>query len=343
MKTQLASPYLLRIDADSRSISFGGSQDGWFPGIIRNVKAAPFEYARPATLAEVCSLLAERGPDAKLIAGGQSLVPMMAMRLAQPAWLIDISRLAELQGIAAPAGQPAGQDGALLVGAGVRQCVMERDPLARASVPLLARALRWVGHAQTRNRGTIGGSIVHADVSAEIALVACVLDATLELRDTSNVCEVPAREFFLAPMITSIAPDQCLTQIRFPVWRHSGGEAMRGCAFDEVSVRHGDFALVSACAQLELDSDGRCLRAELGIGGAAPVPLALPELGAQLVGTRLDQQAITAAADAATDMIDPESDLHASADYRRHLTRVLVGRVLRAAQEDAMRMTKLPT
>ena len=301
------------------------------------MKAAPFEYARPATLAEACSLLAAHGPDAKLIAGGQSLVPMMAMRLARPAWLIDISRLAELQRIAVPAGLPADRDGVFAVGAGVRQCVMERDPLARASLPLLARALRWVGHVQTRNRGTIGGSIVHGDVSAEIALVACVLDATLELRDTAGVTEVPAREFFLAPMITSIAPEQCLSEIRFPVWRSLGGEAVRGCAFEEVSVRHGDFALVSACAQVVLDADGRCLRAELGIGGAAPVPLALPEIGAQLAGNRLDEQAISAAAEAAADLTDPEGDLHATADYRRHLARVLVERVLRAAKADAMR------
>jgi CO/xanthine dehydrogenase FAD-binding subunit len=301
------------------------------------MKAAPFEYARPATLAEACSLLAAHRPDAKLIAGGQSLVPMMAMRLARPAWLIDISRLAELQRIAAPAGVPSDDDAVFTVGAGVRQCVIERDPLARASVPLLARALRWVGHVQTRNRGTIGGSIVHGDASAEIALVACVLDAVLELRDTAGVTEVPAREFFLAPMITSIAPEQCLTEIRFPVWGGVGSAAMRGCAFDEVSVRHGDFALVSACAQVVVDADGRCLRAELGIGGAAPVPLALPQIGAQLAGTPLDEQAITAAADAVVDMIGPEGDLHASADYRRHLARVLAQRVLRAAKQDAMR------
>ena len=116
---------------------------------------------------------------------------------------------------------------------------------------------------------------------------------------------------------------------------------MRGCAFEEVSVRHGDFALVSACAQVELDADGRCLRLELGIGGAAPVPLALPQIGAQLAGTRLDEQAITAAAAAAADLVDPDGDLHASADYRRHLARVLVERVLRAAKEDAMRKTRV--
>ena len=307
------------------------------------MKSASFEYARPATLAEACGLLAEHGSDAKLIAGGQSLVPMMSMRLARPAWLIDISRLTELQRVVGPTDAPGSEDGQFIVGAGVRQCVMERDAIARANLPLLADALRWVGHVQTRNRGTIGGSIVHGDVSAEIALVACVLNAMLELRDTSGVTEVPAREFFLAPMITAIAPEQCLAEIRFPLWRNAGEKAMRGCAFDEVSVRHGDFALVSACAQLELDTDGRCLRAELGLGGAAPTPLALPEVGAQLVGAKLDERTICAAAAAAADVADPEGDLHASADYRRHLARVMVQRVLLAAKEDALGGVRVKT
>ena len=288
------------------------------------MKAAAFEYARAASLAEACALLAEHGPDAKLIAGGQSLVPMMAMRLARPAWLIDINRLDELKGIAM-------HGEFLAVGAAVRQCVIERDALARASLPLLAKALKWVGHVQTRNRGTIGGSIVHADPAAEIPLVACVLDATLELRDALGAIEVPAREFCLAPMVTAIAPEQCLSAIRFPVWHDAG----LGCAFDEVSIRHGDFALVSACAQVALDADGRCLRAAIGIGGGAPVPQALPEVGTLLVGSRLDDKAIAAAADAAADLIDPEGDLHATAEYRRHLARVLTERVLRAAAGNA--------
>ena len=293
-------------------------------GIIRGMKAAPFEYACPESLAEACQLLAEHGGDAKLIAGGQSLVPMMAMRLARPAWLVDINRLDELKRIAI-------EGDSMVIGAAVRQCIVERDPVAKKNLPLLGKALKWVGHVQTRNRGTVGGSVVHADPSAEIALVACVLDATLMLRDASGAAEMPAREFFFAPMVTAIAPEQCLSEIRFPVWK----EARVGCAFDEVSIRHGDFALVSACAQVALDAEGKCLRAALGIGGASPFPHALPEAVGMLVGRRLDDKAIAEAADAAAGLIDPDGDLHATADYRRHLARVMAARVLKAALEDA--------
>lgn len=288
------------------------------------MKAAPFEYVRPASLAEACALLEEHGADAKLIAGGQSLVPMMAMRLARPAILVDINRLDELKAVSV-------SDDALTIGAAVRQCVMERDPQARANLPLLGKALKWVGHVQTRNRGTIGGSIVHADPSAEIPLVACTLDATLLLRDSSGSSEVQAREFFFAPMVTAIAPEQCLVEIRFPAWN----EARVGSAFEEVSIRHGDFALVSACAQVALDADGKCIRAALGIGGASPFPHALPEVGEMLVGKTLDEGTIVEAADLAASLIDPDGDLHATADYRRHLARVTAARALASAVGDA--------
>ena len=287
------------------------------------MKAAPFEYARPESLAEACQLLAEHGGDAKLIAGGQSLVPMMAMRLARPAWLVDINRLEELKQVAMTAN-------ALIVGAAVRQCVIQRDPAAGQYLPLLGKALKWVGHVQTRNRGTVGGSIVHADPSAEIPLVACVLDATLILHDTTGPAELAAREFFFAPMVTAIAPEQCLVEIRFPVWQ----DARVGCAFEEVSIRHGDFALVSACAQVAQDGDGKCLRAALGIGGASPFPQAIPEVGEMLAGRHLDDKTIAEAADAAADLIDPDGDLHATVAYRKHLARVLAARVLKAARED---------
>jgi CO/xanthine dehydrogenase FAD-binding subunit len=290
------------------------------------MKAAPFEYARVATLSEACKLLAEHGGDAKLIAGGQSLVPMMAMRLARPAWLVDINRVDELKHVEL-------RDDALVVGAAVRQCVIERDAEAIRSLPLMNRALKWVGHVQTRNRGTVGGSIVHADPSAEIPLVACVLDATLVLQDASGLTEVAAREFFFAPMVTAIAPEQCLAEVRFPVWK----AARLGCSFEEVSIRHGDFALVSACAQVALDADGKCTQASLGIGGASPFPQALPEIGAMLEGRAIDDMLIEDAAAAAADLIDPDGDLHATAEYRRFLARMLAMRVLKAATEDALR------
>jgi CO/xanthine dehydrogenase FAD-binding subunit len=295
-------------------------------GIIESMKAAPFEYTRVATLTEACELLAEHGGDAKLIAGGQSLVPMMAMRLARPAWLVDINRLDELKHVGL-------RDDALVVGAAVRQCVIERDTEAIRSLPLMNRALKWVGHVQTRNRGTVGGSIVHADPSAEIPLVACVLDATLVLQDASGRTEVPAREFFFAPMVTAIAPEQCLAEVRFPVWKAT----RLGCSFEEVSIRHGDFALVSACAQVALDAQGMCTQASLGIGGASPFPHALPEIGALLEGKAIDDMLIEDAATAAADLIDPDGDLHATAEYRRFLARMLAMRVLKAAAEDALR------
>ena len=290
---------------------------------MQGVKTVSFDFRRAHSVEETCALLAEHGGDAKLIAGGQSLVPMMAMRLARPAFLVDINDAADLRQIA------AGAD-SVLIGAAVRQRTIERDAALAAKVPLLQKALRWVGHAQTRNRGTIGGSIVHADPSAELPLVACLLDATLVLRDARGEMEMPAREFTLAPMVTAIAPEQCLAAIRFPAWR----EARIGCAFDEVSLRQGDFAIVAAAAQVAIDADGKCLRAALGTA-SAPVPQAHPDIAARLLGTTLDDATIAGAAADVARAVEPDADLHGSAEYRRHLAGVLVGRVLAAARDEA--------
>ncbi len=287
------------------------------------MKSVPFDFRRAHSAEEACALLAEHGGDAKLIAGGQSLVPMMAMRLARPAFLVDINDAADLRQV------EVGADSAL-IGAAVRQRTIERDAALAAQVPLLQKALRWVGHAQTRNRGTVGGSIVHADPSAELPLAACVLDATLLLRDAAGEAEMPAREFILAPMVTAISPEQCLAAIRFPVW----GEARVGCAFDEVSLRHGDFAIVAAAAQVALGADGRCVRAALGTA-SAPVPQAHADIAAKLVGTLLDDATVADAAAEVARAVEPDGDLHASADYRRHLAGVLARRVLAAARDEA--------
>ena len=289
------------------------------------MKSAAFDFRRAGSAEEACALLAEHGGDAKLIAGGQSLVPMMAMRLARPAFLVDINDAADLQRI------ELGAD-TVTLGSAVRQRRLERDATLAAKLPLLGKALRWVGHAQTRNRGTIGGSIVHADPSAELPLAACVLDATLVLRQASGESEMPAREFIYAPMVTAITPVQCLVAIRFPLWQ----EARVGCAFDEVSLRHGDFAIVAAAAQVALDADGRCLRACLGTA-SAPVPQAHGEAARRLVGSRLDDAAIEAAAAEIERAVEPDADLHGSAEYRRHLARVLVKRVLVQARDEAER------
>jgi CO/xanthine dehydrogenase FAD-binding subunit len=290
------------------------------------MKAAPFEYERVTSVAEACALLATHGADAKLIAGGQSLVPMMAMRLARPTLLVDLNPVEEIQQIHETPEY-------LSVGAGIRQSHIERDPLVLSRVPLLARGLQFVGHLQTRNRGTPGGSLVHADPSAEIPLVACALDAELKLVSLDEEMLVSTREFFLAPMVTAITPEQCLVEIRFPVWR---GERV-GCSFQEVSIRHGDFALVSACAQVAVDENGQCTRAALGVGGAAAVPLALPDFAQPLVGTALEEKVIADTARAAAVSLEPEADLHASAEYRRHLAEVLLAAALRAARDEALK------
>jgi aerobic carbon-monoxide dehydrogenase medium subunit len=293
------------------------------------MKAAPFRYERAGSLAEACALLARHGPDAKPIAGGQSLVPMMAMRLARPACLVDLNGATDLQEINA-------QDDHLHLGAVVRQARLERDSRVRAQVPLLVKALPWVGHVQTRNRGTVGGSMVHADPSAEIPLVAVTLGARLRLASEEGETWLDAGEFFLAPMVTAIGPDQCLAELAFPVWR----EPRVGSSFHEVSIRHGDFALASACAQVALDEDGRCTRAALGIGGAGAVPIAVSEVAAALAGKALDETTVAEAAHAAALSVDPEADLHASAEYRRHLAGVLAAAALRAARDEALaRMT----
>jgi len=288
------------------------------------VKAAPFSYARAGSVAEACEWLRRDGDDCKLIAGGQSLVPMMAMRLTRPNRLIDINEIPALKFIAL---EPA----LARTGACTRQCVTERDDALAEQVPLLRQALAWVGHAQTRNRGTVGGSLAHADPAAELPLVARVLDAAIVLRSATGVRTVPASDYFTGPLTTAMRPDECLEEIRWPVWE----AARSGSAFAEISRRHGDFAMAAAAAQVTLDGEGRCGRASFGIGGGALGPRAFPEIAARFIGTRLEAAVVKDAAYAAAKEVDFHGDLHASAEYRRHLAAVLAARVLHAAREQA--------
>jgi CO/xanthine dehydrogenase FAD-binding subunit len=285
------------------------------------MKPAPFDYVRPDSLGEACRLLAG-DEDARLIAGGQTLVPMLAMRLARPAKLIDILRLPELAGIREEAG-------AVIVGATTRQAQAERDPVVRASVPMLARVLPWVGHPPTRNRGTVGGSIANADPSAEIPLVAVTLGADILLATTDGPTSMPADDFFIGPMLTSIGQGECVSAIRFPVWPHQH----TGVGFFEISARRSDFAFVAAAAQVALDDEGCCLEVALGVGGVGDRPLRLDV--SSLVGTELDAASVAAAVNAAAGALDATSDLHASAAYRRRVASVLCIRALEQARVDA--------
>jgi CO/xanthine dehydrogenase FAD-binding subunit len=247
---------------------------------------------------------------------------MLAMRLARPAKLIDILRLPELAGIRA-------EKGAVVVGATTRQAEAERDPVIRASVPMLARVLPWVGHPPTRNRGTIGGSIANADPSAEIPLVTVTLGADIMLASSDGPKSIAASDFFIGPMLTSIGQGECVSSIRFPVWPHQ----RIGVGFFEISARRSDFAFVAAAAQVALDEEGRCIEVALGLGGVGDRPLRLDV--SSLVGTKLDAADVKEAVNAASTGIDAMSDLHASAAYRRRVAVTLCIRALEQARMEA--------
>jgi CO/xanthine dehydrogenase FAD-binding subunit len=221
------------------------------------MKPASFEYARPADLEQACAMLAAGG-DTRIIAGGQSLVPLMCMRLARPKRLIDIARISDLAFVRR-------ERDAVSIGATTRQCVLERDAVVRAAVPLLAKVIPFVGHAAIRSRGTIGGSLANADPAAEIALVAVTLDATLRYREGTANGEIAACDFFIGPMMTALPAAGCITAVRFPLWR----DARIGVGFHEVSPRRSDFAFASAAAQVALDETGICRRVALGIGAVS--------------------------------------------------------------------------
>ena len=288
------------------------------------MKAVDFDYLRPASLAEACAALAGGG-EPRIIAGGQTLVPLMAMRLARPSLLVDIGRLAELQDITVGAS-------AVLVGAATRQAAALGSTAIRRWLPLLAKALGFVGHVQTRNRGTIGGSLANADPAAEIGLVAVTLDAALHVRSARAERTIAAAAFFRSAMVTALAPEECLTGASFPVWREFG---RLGTGFQELSTRRSDFALAAAAVQLGVDDDGRCRRVAIGIGGAGPVPQRAPAAEDGLLGTPLAARDLTEAARRAGAEVVCLGDPHAPAEYRRRVVGGLVARALAEARTEA--------
>jgi CO/xanthine dehydrogenase FAD-binding subunit len=286
------------------------------------MKAAPFEYSRPADLDEACALLAS-DDGARVIAGGQTLVPMMAMRLARPTRLIDINRIADLSYIR--------EDGdGVAIGAVTPQCVAERDALIARKLPLMALAIPFIGHGATRARGTVGGSLAHADPAAELALVAVTLDATLSYRVGGASTDVAACDFFIGAMVTNLPDGACLTAVRFPAW-----SGTTGVGFHEVNARRSDFAFASAAAQVELDATGKAKRIAIGVGAASDVPIRLHAAEQQLTGTALEPGTVTDAVRAALADIEALDDLHASADYRRRAAAQLAARAVADARASA--------
>lgn len=287
------------------------------------MKPAPFEYLRPATLAEACAAL-EGDMNARVLAGGQTLIPMLNMRLARPSLLVDIANIGELAGV-------EDADDHIHIGAMTRQQALENDAVIDAKLPLLRLALPWIGHPPTRARGTIGGSLANGDPAAELPLVAVTLEAEIIFAESGDVLTEAAREFYFGPMITALPDAAILTGVRFPVW----DTLQTGAGFAEVNARKSDFAFVAAAAQISLNIDGTIARAALGIGGYGDVPLALEEIEKELPGTPFDPARAADLIAAALEGEEAADDLTVSAGYRRRVAIELGCRALRDAVASA--------
>jgi aerobic carbon-monoxide dehydrogenase medium subunit len=287
------------------------------------MKPPPFTYHRPGTLEEALDLLGEYGDEAKVLAGGQSLLPLLSLRLAHPAHLVDINRI---NGKSSQIGQPDGGLG-LSIGPLVRQRTAEASPVVRAGCPLLAEALPLIGHTQIRNRGTVCGSLAHADPASELPAVALALEGEMVAQSRARGTRVIAADaFFRGYLTTALEPDELLTEFRLPAW-----PAGTGWSFQEVARRHGDFALVGIAAALRLDAAGTCQDVRLAAIGAGPGPLRGRAAEAVLRGQPFSSDSVTAAAQALGKEVDPASDVQATAAYRRHVTMVLARRALEEA------------
>ncbi|MDI3339243.1 MAG: xanthine dehydrogenase family protein subunit M [Sphaerobacter sp.] len=286
------------------------------------MKPPVFDYRAPVSVEETQQALAEYQADGKLLAGGQSLVPMLNMRLARPAVLIDINRVTELAFVRA-------DDGGLTIGALTRQQALLEHPTVQERWPLLAEATRHIGHRTIRNRGTVGGSLAHADPAAELPAVMLALDAVVTVSSTRGERQIPARDFVVDYLTTALEPTELLRSVWVPAL-----PPRTGWAFQEVSRRHGDFALVAVAALVTLDAAGVCTDARLVLTGVGPTPVPV-DLRQTLIGAAPSPAAVAAAAEAAQAAVDPPSDVHAPAEYRRHLARVLARRALTTAIERA--------
>jgi carbon-monoxide dehydrogenase medium subunit len=288
------------------------------------VKLPEVDYEAPTTVAEAVDLLAEHGDEASVLAGGQSLIPLLALRLARPAVLIDINGVHELAGVSAT-------DGQVTIGAMTREYVAEESATVADAVPLLAAALPLIGHEAIRSRGTIGGSLAHADPAAELPAVARALNAEFVVRGPSGERVIPAAQWFEGYLTTSRRPDELLVEVRFPTARED-----TGASFTEVARRHGDFAIVGLAASLVL-SGGVISDARLAFAGVSEVPVRATAAEELLAGERPSAELFDEAARRATEDLDPPADLHGSSDYRKTVAAAVVRRGLRAAADNAAR------
>jgi carbon-monoxide dehydrogenase medium subunit len=289
------------------------------------MKPAPFEYYAPTTVDEALAHLAEYGYDAKVLAGGQSLIPMMNFRLAQPSILIDINNITELFYIR------ANEDGGLRIGAMARHNQVEDNSLVADRASLIYEAMPHIATVQVRSRGTFGGSIAHADPSEELAAISVALEGSFLLRNQRGERWVPASEFFVGLFTSVLEPDELLMEAKFPPIPER-----TGCALEEVSRRPHDFALVGVAALVTLDKEDRCQKAQLVFLSVGDGPVEARQAVDMLRGKKLTPELIRAASEtAAKKDIDPGSDIHASAEYRRHLAVVLSRRALEKAYDRA--------
>jgi CO/xanthine dehydrogenase FAD-binding subunit len=287
------------------------------------MKPPPFEYEDPRTVEETLALLAQHGEDAKILAGGQSLVPLLNFRLARPEILVDVNNVAELDYLRLA-------DGVLRIGALLRQSTLERSEEAAAAVPLLREGVRLVGHVQIRNRGTVAGSIAHADPAAELPAAMAALGARFRVRSQRGERLLDSEELFVTHLTTALEADELLTEIEVPV-----PQPGTGSAFVEFARRHGDFALGGAAVLVALDGDGSCRSASVGLLAAAATPVRAHAAEESLTGRRLDEATAREVAALAVKDIRPTGDIHGSSEYRRGVIEALTRRALLAAAERA--------
>ncbi len=288
------------------------------------MKPARFAYHDPTAIDEALALLARHGESARVLAGGQSLMPLLNFRLARPDHVIDINRVSDLAALAPSA------DGGLRIGALVRQRTLERSALVRERSPLISQAMPFVGHPQIRARGTLGGSLAHADPAAELPAVMVALDARLTLRSAAGQRALAAEEFFISALGTALLPGELLVEVGLRPW-----PARTGSSLHEVAIRRGDFALGGVAATLTLDQNGRVEDARIACFGVGPRPVRARDAERSLVGGAPSASALAEAGRLASAAVNPEDDIHASRAYRRRLAGVLTKRALAEAASRA--------